>query len=123
MSGIYDGFKLCETLASDKTCLDVERYTSGTYERLFHLHVPKSRISQDDHHHILKALVLNFREANPEQIIESFFNNRGKKPDICRLLKINVSRPESGVLRKYRGVDTVAWMDWVFDKRTFRTSQ
>ena len=37
-------------------------------------------------------------------------------------LRMIVSYPESGVLRTYCGMDTMAWLDWVVDPKKFRSS-
>lgn len=122
---IYENYQLCEEMRPADICFVVQRYWEGTFERLFHHHVSFSRINQDQYANILRSLVLKFSEAGPEQIIESFYNGRGKKPDILNGLRIVVppKAPEPGVMRKYCGANVMAWMDWVVDSSKFRQGE
>jgi hypothetical protein len=124
---LYDGYKLCQGLCPKEYCIVVEQYRAGVFERKFHEHVPKHRLSEEALRYLLPALVMKFEEATPMTIFRGFLNDRGKTPP-REAFRWHVNYPEPGVLRKYCGTDTCAWADCVvladkFRKRVGRISE
>ncbi len=118
---MYENHKLCDSLKPSEICLVVEQYTEGIYIRKFHEHVPKHRLSNSARTNLLRTLVLHFSGASAEAIVSSSLNKRGRSPPAMPLLWAT-SYPEPGVLRSYRGTDTVAWSDQVITPEKFRRS-
>ena len=109
---MYESHKLCESLKPKEICLVVEQYKEGSFERQFHEHVPKHRLSESALQNLLEALVLKFENNEPRTIVRSHLNERGKEPPSHKLMW-HVTCPEPGVLRKYCGTNTYAWADAV----------
>jgi hypothetical protein len=57
---MYDNQKLCEKLKPKEICLVVEQYTEGIFERQFHEHIPKRRLSESALQNLLQALAFKF---------------------------------------------------------------
>src|SRR6266705_1452265 len=110
---MYTGFQLCGGLEPRMRCIRLRRYNSGQFEELHHEHVPAHRISEGNCIEMMKALVLRFSEAGPEQIVRANLNERGKEPRAANPFQIVVEYPEPGVLRKYCGTNVQAWSDAV----------
>ena len=107
---MYENFKLCPELRPSETCLVLEQYVGGYFERRFHMHVPSSRVSKAELGNLLRALVIRFYEGEgmgPEHIVQLHLIDRKKKTAL-NSLSIHHSRPEPGVLRFYCGSNTVA---------------
>jgi len=124
--GMNGNFKLCPDLQPDDVCLVVEQYREGGFERRFHKHVPRARLSDEAKADLLRALVERFSErAGPsaEQIVGFYLNANGERPPAINHLTIVTSHPEPGVVRSYCGSATVAWSDHVFARRQFRIPQ
>jgi hypothetical protein len=119
-------FKLCPDLRPADVCLVVEQYREGGFERRFHKHVPRERLSDDARLDLLRALVARFLARtgpNAEQIIGSYLNTNIERPVAPNGLTVVTSHPEPGVVRCYCGSATVAWSDHVFARRQFRLPQ
>jgi hypothetical protein len=116
---MYENHKLCDTLKPKEVCLLVEQYQAGYFERKFHEHVPKHRLSEEALQHLQKSLVLKFENREAQTIVRSHLNDRGEG---AAILQTTVARhyPEPGVLRKYCGSNTVAWADIVVSAGKFR---
>jgi hypothetical protein len=117
---MYERYKLCDHLKPSEVCLVVEQYTEGTFIRIFHQHVPKSRLSDDARRNLLRALVIRFSGIGAETVVHCYLNERGLVPAADNSLKMDVSYPEPGVLRLYCGANTKAWSDQVIAKWKFR---
>jgi hypothetical protein len=115
----YEQYKLCDDLKPKEYCVVVERYKRGSFERKFHEHVPKHRLSEEALSYLLPALVMKFEEMMPMTILRGYLNDRGKNPP-RESFRWHVSYPEPGVLRKYCGTDTCAWTDCVIRASEFR---
>jgi hypothetical protein len=118
------GEDLCPELGPFETCIVLEQYVNGTFERQFHMHVPSRRLSTDSKSALLRSLVMRFygREGmGAEHIVHLHLNKRGKNPPQSSL-PFNHTHPEPGVLRIYCGADTVAWADEVVLPSKFRTA-
>jgi hypothetical protein len=117
----YDRYKLCEALKPKEYCVVVEQYKAGIFERIFHEHMPAHRLSEESLR-LLPALVMKFEEAAPETILRSHLNDRGGiQPRVS--FRWHVNYPEPGVLRKYCGTDTCAWVDCVILADQFRSKR
>jgi hypothetical protein len=120
---MYENFKLCPQLQPADLCLVVEQYKDGEFERRFHTHVPKSRLSNEARINLLMALVVRFNGETgmgAEHIVNCYLNQRGKSPLAAPDLRIVTSYPEPGVIRFYCGGNTKAWSDQVIAKHKFR---
>ena len=114
---------LCPDLCPNELCIVVEQYREGTFERQFHEHIPRSRLSSKSKVELLRALVIRFygfSGMGAEQIIRAHLNQRGKTPSANAALRIHTSYPEAGVLRRHCGGDTAAWIDEVVLTSSFR---
>lgn len=121
---MYENFKLCPDLKPADLCLVVEQYKDGVFERRFHTHVRKSRLSKDAIINLLKTLVARFYGESgmgAEHIVNCYLNGRGKSPSAATDLQTITKYSEPGVIRFYCGSDTRAWADEVFEKSKFRT--
>ena len=116
---MYENYKLCEKLKPKEICLVVEQYKGGIFERQYHEHIPKHRLSESALQNLLQALVLKFENMEPQTIVRSHLNERGKEPPAHKLMW-RVTYPEPGVLRKYCGTNTHAWADHVISADKFR---
>ena len=65
----HDVYKLCESLGPKEYCIVVEQYKAGIFERKFHEHVPKHRLSEEALRYLLPALVMRFEEVAPATIV------------------------------------------------------
>jgi len=120
---LYSGFQICGTLKPNQKCFRLRRYNQGKYDELFHEHVPKHRISEDNARNFMKTLVARYREWNDFYILQSFLNERGKEPTSERPFQMPIEYPEPGVIRRYCCSGNVeAWMDEVIQPENFRPS-
>jgi hypothetical protein len=115
---MYENHKLCATLKPNEICLVVEQYKNGMFDRKYHEHIPKHRLSEDSLQHLLQALVLKFENNEPWTIVRSHLNERGKELPSYKFMW-QVTYPEPGVLRKYCGSDTCALADRVIRAGNF----
>jgi hypothetical protein len=90
------------------------------FSDIFHGHIPKHRINDDDLLHMMKALILRAEEAPSEKILHSYLNLRRGAPARITQFVVHVEYPEPGVIRKYCGTNTVAWVDTVINPKKFR---
>jgi hypothetical protein len=118
---MYENYKLCGDLKPKQICLVVEQYSNGEFERQYHEHIPKHRLSESRLQSLLQALVLKFENAQPQTVVRSHLNEHGKEPPSYKSVW-HVTHPEPGVLRKYCGGDTCAWADQVIRPSDFRPS-
>jgi hypothetical protein len=116
---MYDNFELCDRLNPKEICPIVEQYREGVFERKFHEHVPRHRLSEDALRYLLIALVLKFENNEPWTVVRTYLNGRGKDPSAHRLAW-HVTYPEAGVIRKYCGTNTHAWADQIISADKFR---
>jgi hypothetical protein len=120
---MYENHKLCSELRANELCIVLEQYHEGKFERQFHEHVPRSRLSAESKINLLRALVVRFygfSGMGAEQIVRAYLNTKGKTPSKNIGLQIRTSYPEPGVLRHYCGGDTAAWADEVVLASSFR---
>jgi hypothetical protein len=120
---MYENYKLCDSLKPSEICLVIEQCNDGVFTREFHEHVPKWRISDEACVSLLRAFVIRFwgfSGMGVEQIVRCHLNAQSQTPAADKSLRITVSYPEAGVLRKYCGGNTVAWFDRVFSPKDFR---
>jgi hypothetical protein len=120
MTITYENYKPCPELQSGELCLVVEQYREGQFDRQFHEHIPRTRLSADGKANLLRALVIKFGGIGPEQIVRAYLNTKGKRPPADNGLRIHTSYPEAGVLRHYCGTNTHAWIDDVIAPSKFR---
>jgi len=109
---MYENYKRCEGLKPKEVCIVVERYKEGVFERQYHEHIPKHRLSEAALQNLLMALVLKFENSAPETIVRSFLNERGTEPSAHKLVW-HVTYPEPGVQRRYCGGNARSWADQV----------
>jgi hypothetical protein len=114
------GFQICEHLKPNELCVRLRKYQNMQYEELFHEHVPKYRISQDEMISMLRALVVSRAGFSPEHIMHCFLNGRGRNPIADGSLSIVGEYPEPGVRRRYCGGDVHGWVDEVINPAAFR---
>ena len=116
----YEGYKLCPELKPKEYCLVVEQYEEGTFERLFHAHIPAHRISKNCRLEVLRTLVARYAPLWFEAIVATYVNAKPGEPAHENLLPMHVTYPERGVLRTYCGTNTKAWIDEVLVPTDFR---
>ena len=120
---MYENFKLCAELKPRECCLVFEQYRDGEFTREYHRHFPRNRISQASMIEMLKAFVVRFEGISgmgPDGIVASYLNTRGKDPAARNSFQIQVTYPEPGVMRRYCGTNTRAWVDEVVLPSKFR---
>jgi hypothetical protein len=116
---MYENFELCPDLKAKEICIVVREYQEGQFDRRFHEHIPKHRISEEALSAMLQALVLKFQNNEPMTIMRSFLNKRGKEPSAYTFMW-RVTYPEPGALRKCCGTNVCAWADQVITPSNFR---
>jgi hypothetical protein len=119
---MYENYKLCSELREKQVCIVVHKYWEGSFEQLFHTHIPKQRLSQDNRMNTLRSLVVHYSGTSPEMIVGCFINKQGKEPPHYPGFQVHVSYPEPGVLRTYCGTDVQAWCDVVTRGEAFRVA-
>ena len=119
---MYSGVQLCNDLKPKQRCFRLRKYNEGTFDDIFHEHVPDRRISAGNAREMMKALVLRYEEAHAERILRSYLNSRRGSPAACNPFQITVEYPEPGVMRTYCGTNVQAWMDEVIAPGKFRPS-
>ena len=117
---MYSGFQLCHDLQPKQRCFRLREYNQGTFDDVFHEHIPAHRISKDNAIQMMKSLVLRYENAHAERILRSYLNSRGRNPAACDPFQIGVEYPEPGVMRTYCGTNVQAWMDEVLVPGDFR---
>lgn len=119
-----DGYKICPTLQEGEKCVRVQKYDQGRIRELFHEHVPSHRISDDQLHDTLKALIGLFGGWSAEAVLHSRLNNRKGGQVRSPNFIYHETYPEKGVLRIYLSSgDITTWFDSVvqpsaFEKKT-----
>ena len=76
----YENYRLCSELRPKETCVVLEQYVLGEFERRFHMHVPKTRLSQESKSGLLRSLVMRFygnEGMGAEHIVTLHLNSRG----------------------------------------------
>ncbi|MYN47566.1 hypothetical protein GTP23_21190 [Pseudoduganella sp. FT93W] len=69
----------------------------------------------------IKALAKKFDEIGPEELADSFLNNRGSMPPVTAGYEITPESPEPGVLRFYcTGRNATSWIEEVTNLSEFR---
>lgn len=111
----------CGNLAAREVCFRVKRYVDGEVEEVFHEHVPKHRISEDNSIALARTLLAKYRSLQDIDILRSYLNRRGNEPSAMDIGQFHVDFPEPGVLRKclsYRDI----WIsfDQVINEDKFR---
>ena len=118
---LYSGVQLCATLKAKQKCFRILKYREGTYVEIFHEHVPKHRISNDNAIAWMKTLIVKHRSLGDSDILRGYLNRRGKKPSAMEFGRIYVEFPEPGVLRKYLShANTCIFVDEVINPDKFR---
>jgi hypothetical protein len=120
---MYENYKLCPDLKPRECCLVLEQYHEGNFTQQYHRHFPRSRISVAAMIEMLKAFVVRFDGFTgfwPDLIVDSYLNSRGRDPQNLGVFQIQVTYPEPGVIRRYSGTDTRAWVDEVISPSSFR---
>ena len=118
----YDPFWLSKNLKPGVIEIVVEQYVAGRVSRIGETLIRKAHLSNDDKASLLRALVCTYAGMSLESIVSAHRNKRGRKKAVSPL-RIHVTHPEPGVLRRYCGADTVAWMDEVVSEDHFRAMQ
>ncbi|MGA7787000.1 MAG: hypothetical protein WCA56_02415 [Xanthobacteraceae bacterium] len=120
---MYENYKLCPDLEPRECCLVLEQYHEGNFTRKYHRHFPRHRVSQSAMIEMIKAFVVRFdgwSGFGPDLIVDSYLNSRGRNPGDLGAFQIRVTYPEPGVIRRYCGTDTKAWIDEVISPNKFR---
>ncbi|QBC44735.1 hypothetical protein [Iodobacter fluviatilis] len=119
----YSNFKICKKLRKKEKCFRVELYNNGLFVEVFHEHIPTHRISEQNAHGVLKALIIHYSEQEAVSIFHSYLNKRGKNPSVPATFNFHMEYPEPGVIRKYICSHTVnTWFDEVISTDYFRPS-
>lgn len=120
---IYSGYRICGALKANEKCFCLYEYKEGSYNELFHQHVPNHRISGDGASEFMKSLVVRHSALGDPEILRCYLNSRGKSPSAISLGKVITEYPEPGVIRKYYSCgNTSAWYDEVITPTKFRCS-
>jgi hypothetical protein len=75
---------------------------------------------------MLKAFVVRFYGFDgfgPDSIVASYLNSRGKEPAPRNTFQLQITYAEPGVIRRYCGTDTKAWIDEVIMPSKFRSEE
>lgn len=119
--GTYESHDLCPDLALGQMCFRAKLYKNGTFEPVFHEHIPSYRIDQASADEALRSLVARFSEWPGAYIVHSLLNERGHKPARYPGFNQHRSYPEPGVIRLYVSAPMVhAWHDSIVSEETFR---
>jgi hypothetical protein len=119
---MHENYKLCPDLKPRECCLVLEQYCNGEFKREYHRHFPRYRVSQESMIEMLKAFVVRFYGFSgygPNHIVASYLNSRGREPPASSF-QFHVTYPEPGVIRRYCGTNTKAWVDEVITPSKFR---
>ena len=109
---LYSGFQICDALKPKQKCFRLRIYKEGKYDDLYHEHIPKHRISEDNAISFMKTLVAKYSEWNDSFILSTYLNNHGKKPHAEHRIQMPIEYPEPGVMRRYCSSGNVSvWMD------------
>ena len=118
---LYSGVELCHTLDTGIKCFRIRKYKQGTYDVIFHQHVPKHRISRDNAIGLMKTLMARHRSLSDIDVLRGYLNKRGKEPSAMSIGSVHIEYPEPGVLRKYVSHrDTEILLDEVINADEFR---
>jgi len=119
---MHSGYKVCCTLKENEKCFCLFEYDKGEFIELFHEHIPKHRISNENSVQFIKTLLIQHSDFGNSEIMRTYINKRGKSPGAIKLCQTTVEYPVPGVLRKYfsNGAFT-AWYDEVISKSVFST--
>src|SRR5258708_4686688 len=117
----YNRQHLCPDLKVKETCFRAQRYKDGTFEAVFHEHVPSNRLSLDSEIEVLRGLVDHCAGWPPTFILHSRLNNRRGGPPQYPGFRTYVTYPEEGVIRRYfSSGHATAWSDAVIVPDCFR---
>ena len=120
-NNLYSGVQLCVTLKAKQKCFRILKYREGTFAEIFHEHVPKHRISNDNAIACMKTLIARHRSLGDFDVLRGYLNKRGKKPSAMEFGQVHVEYPEPGVLRKYLShFNTTIFVDEVISPDKFR---
>ena len=109
---LYSGFQICDALKLKQKCFRLRIYKEGEYHDLYHEHIPKHRISEDNAINFMKTLVAKYSGWDDSFILSTYLNNRGQKPHAEHRIQISIEYPEPGVMRRYCSSGNVSvWMD------------
>jgi hypothetical protein len=113
---------ICKTQSENEECIRVVKYEDGKWSDLFHAHIPRRRLNNDDKHSLLRALVIRHYPMNPDQIVRSYFNKACRnKPPRSTALDIHTETVlEAGILRRYCGQNVIALLDEVVGVDKFK---
>ncbi len=118
---LYSGFKICNNLKANEKCFRLQIYDQGETNEVFHEHIPKHRISNDNAVSFMKTLIVKYSSLRDSEILRAYINNRGKEPSSINLCQAHIEYPEPGVFRKYfSGGGITAWVDEVIVPNEFR---
>lgn len=118
---MFPGFQICTDLKPKEKCFRLREYDEGKFNDIFHEHIPKHRISEDNASLFIKAIVMKHSPFGDSEILRTYINSRGKEPSSIKLGQGHVDYPEPGVLRRYFDAGNMhAWYDEVIDKSCFR---
>ena len=120
MVRIYENFRLCKTLTPSQKCVRLQVYWKGRVEQRFHKHVAVNRLAEKRIAEMLTTLVLRYEEAAGDRIVDAYLTRRGRAAKAAHPYWIHVTYPEPGVIRRYCGGNTLAWVDWVCRPEVFR---
>jgi hypothetical protein len=123
---MYERYKLCTELKPRECCLVLEQYHQGEFTQKYHRHFPRHRISETTMIEMLKAFVVRFygfEGFGPDSIVAAYLNSRGKDPASRNPFQMQVTYPEPGVIRRYCGTNTKAWIDEVIVPSEFRIQE
>jgi hypothetical protein len=118
---MFTGFQICSDLRPKQKCFRLREYDEGIFKDIFHEHIPKHRISEDNAFVFMKMLVVKYSSLGDFEILRSYMNSIGKEPSAIQLGRWQVEYPEPGVLRRYFDAGNIhAWYDKVVDESCFR---
>ncbi len=97
---MYERYKLCPDLISGHKCFRVQRYNKGSFDEVFHEHVPSHRISLDSELEVLRVLSGHYTDWSGAFILHSHLNKRRGGPSQYPVFTSHVSYPEEGTIRR-----------------------
>ena len=98
---LYSGVELCPTIEEKIKCFRIRKYKQGRYDVIFHQHVPKHRVSNENAIGLMKTLMARHRSLSDIDVLRGYLNERGKEPSAMSIGSVHIEYPEPGVFRKY----------------------
>lgn len=90
----------CSDLKLGQRCIRLWKYHNGNGVVIFHEHIATRRMSLQNCHDFMIALLLRESELPESELLRFYLNNRNGKPSKLELFNHSITYPCRGVLRR-----------------------